>query len=193
MKTLVLDTSTPYLVMGILDQDQCLASSVRRLERQHAEQLLPTLEALLKQTQSALEDIQEIIFSHGPGSFTGIRLALTMVKTLGLTQTIDVYAIPSLYFLALPNHKVVATMDARGHRYYVAMMDGYHMIQAPHILDEATLEAWLIEHPEWKKRSLETAFHEPKTLFEAAYHAKQHFPKVTSLGTLVPMYLKDIQ
>lgn len=193
MKTLVLDTSTPYLVMGILHHDHCLASSVRLLERQHAEQLLPTLQALLEQAQSSLEEIQEIIFSHGPGSFTGIRLALTMVKTLGLTQTIDVYAIPSLYFLALPNQKVIATMDARGHRYYVAILDGYHMIQAPHIVDESSLEARLIEDPEWKKRSIETAFHEPKTLFNAAYHAKQQFPKVTSLGTLVPMYLKDIQ
>ncbi len=54
--------------------------------RKHAAMLLPTLDALLSEASLSSEDVEELYISIGPGSFTGLRVGVTVARTWGQTR-----------------------------------------------------------------------------------------------------------
>lgn len=67
----------------------------------HAGDLLPALDALLREHGVAPTDLQQVYVSAGPGSFTGLRVGITVVRTLG-------QMIPALRIVAVPTARAVA-------------------------------------------------------------------------------------
>ena len=193
MMTLVLDTSTDFLLMAIMDDSHLLSFHFEKLERQHAEQLLPTLENLLHQAKASITDITSILVSHGPGSFTGVRLAITFVKTLALTQPLTVYAIPSLAFLAKPNQSIFATMDARANRHYVAAFQGFHYVLNPTIMTQEEQQEWLKSHPSFLHQQLDSPKIKISDVLASVIQWKSHQKPLKDVHVLTPLYLKDLQ
>lgn len=83
MVVLAIDTSTPYLVLGLPQAEWTV-----RLERRHAEALWELLDQFLQRSQTVREDLQGIAVGEGPGSYTGIRVGvaagLGLARGLGL-------------------------------------------------------------------------------------------------------------
>jgi tRNA threonylcarbamoyl adenosine modification protein YeaZ len=193
MMTLVLDTSTEMMLMAIVNDSTIQSFRFEHLERQHAEQLLPTLATLLQQSACSITDIDSIIVSNGPGSFTGVRLAITFVKTLALTQSLDVYALPSLASLAKPNQCVLATLDARANRHYVAAYDGFEIVLQPTIMTQAEQETWLLSHPLFQRRQLGDPTLDGIGLISSLIQWKKLLQPLSDIHVLTPSYLKDLQ
>lgn len=95
--------------------------------RQHSQLLLPMVDELLQQSAMALTDIDAIAFSAGPGSFTGLRLALGVAQGLAFGADIPLIAVSSLAALAqaaiearqLETAQMVCAVDARMGEYYL--------------------------------------------------------------------------
>jgi tRNA threonylcarbamoyladenosine biosynthesis protein TsaB len=98
---LIIDSSTPILFLGLLKDGQPIDSLVETLERQQSEWMIPRVISFLQRHQLKLSDLQAVVVGDGPGSFTGVRLSLTLVKTLGLLKPISIYPISSLHLFAL--------------------------------------------------------------------------------------------
>ena len=62
----------------------------------HAAELLPTIRRLCADQNWRPDDIEELYISVGPGSFTGIRIAATLAKTLAFAQNTRIVAVPSI-------------------------------------------------------------------------------------------------
>lgn len=84
------------------------------------------IETLLNLLGMKVEDIDKFVISKGPGSFTGLRIGMTIAKTLAQATGKDLIAISTL--LALANNSSSARLkvpmiDARGNRVYAAVYD----------------------------------------------------------------------
>lgn len=61
---------------------------------------MPLIEWLLQQAQLKPKDLDEIIVTEGPGSYTGLRIGVTTAKTLAYTLNIRLYGVSSLKAIA---------------------------------------------------------------------------------------------
>ncbi|WP_046181244.1 tRNA (adenosine(37)-N6)-threonylcarbamoyltransferase complex dimerization subunit type 1 TsaB [Domibacillus tundrae] len=100
MKTLAIDTSTYTLSIGLADGDVILAEQVTNVKKNHSVRVMPAIQSLMNDVEIKPEDLEKIIVANGPGSYTGVRIGVTIAKTLAWTLNIPIAAVSSLASLA---------------------------------------------------------------------------------------------
>ncbi|WP_287408806.1 tRNA (adenosine(37)-N6)-threonylcarbamoyltransferase complex dimerization subunit type 1 TsaB [Oceanithermus sp.] len=129
MNVLAVDTATPYLVLGTLDAERTL-----RRGRRHAETLIPDLEAFLAGVGLEPGRLELIVVGEGPGSYTGIRVAVATAMGLARGLGVPVVGASSLAAAAARAHgRVRAAFEARNRQVYTALyrVDGLPAEQDP--------------------------------------------------------------
>ncbi len=120
---LLIDTSDQFLSVGIvLDEKIIYQNSYQAWQRQ-SELLIPEIIKALKSTKLELKDIKEIYLGKGPGSYTGVRIAMTVAKTLGTVTDIKIKAISSLAILGKADESFISVINARSKRSYVGVYE----------------------------------------------------------------------
>lgn len=79
---LAIDTSTPECKMFLVRDGSVFADKNWLAERRLALELLEQLETFLAKNESTFEDIKGLVIFRGPGSFTGLRIGITVFNTL---------------------------------------------------------------------------------------------------------------
>lgn len=93
--------------------------------REHTRLLLPMVDAVLGEANVALNQLDAIAYGHGPGSFTGLRIAAGVAQGLAYGADLPLMGISTLEALALAAHRkwharhIVAALDARMDEIYV--------------------------------------------------------------------------
>ena len=100
MKVLGIDTSTPCGSVGLVDDDWILSDYLLNTPVTHSERLLGAIELVLRESQCPMRDLAGWAISLGPGSFTGLRIGVSVVKGLAFAAEKPVAAIPTLDILA---------------------------------------------------------------------------------------------
>ena len=83
MKLYINTTDAKKLIIG-LDDERFTTDTVQR----HSQKLLPFIEEKLKQNGKTIDDISEIKVETGPGSFTGLRVGLSVANAIGWSKDI---------------------------------------------------------------------------------------------------------
>ena len=126
--TLAFDASTAACTAALFDESgACIARADERIERGHAERLVPMIDELL-----AGRHPQRILVGVGPGSFTGIRVAIAAAHGLAIGWDAELSGISSLALLAAA---------AGGDGEVAAAIDGGHGELFVQCFDAVTLEA----------------------------------------------------
>ncbi len=124
MLTLGIDTSTKTGSIGLL-QDEIVSEITLNIEKTHSERLMPALDELLSKSGFSIKDIDLISYSEGPGSFTGLRIALAAVKGIAFSTGCKIAAVSSLEALAMnaviSQIDVCPMIDARKDEIYTAV------------------------------------------------------------------------
>lgn len=123
MKTLLIDTSDQVLSLAVTDTI-ILGEININIKRTHSETLMPYISELLKMTNVKKSELQQIVVSNGPGSYTGVRIGVTVAKTLAVALNIPIYTVSSLFVMATSFRGVVApVIDARRGNVYGAIYE----------------------------------------------------------------------
>ncbi len=121
---LAIDATNKSASVAIYEQ-RLLANFTINNGYTHSESLLPLIDSALNSVGKNIKDIDRIITSNGPGSFTGIRIALSTVKALAHANACELYTVSSLESLAYHgknfNGCVCPILDARRQSVYTAL------------------------------------------------------------------------
>ena len=159
MKLLAIDTSTSTLSVSVANEKQILGETNKYLKHQHSSQLVPTINNLLSDLSLTTHDLTAVGVAVGPGSYTGIRIGVTVAKTLAWAEQIPLYSVSSLLVLAMNAYDfpglIVPLIDARRERVYTAIFNKKEA-NLEEILTERvlTLTDLLIEVKKFKKPAL---------------------------------------
>lgn len=126
MKILAFDSSNVPLTVGIIENNKILTEQTINIKRNHSIQLMPAIDEALKQANLTIEAIDRIAVASGPGSYTGLRIAVTVAKSLAWAQDIELVGISSLKVLAAnsypkDNTHIVPIFDARRKNIYTGL------------------------------------------------------------------------
>jgi tRNA threonylcarbamoyladenosine biosynthesis protein TsaB len=124
-RLLAFDTSTEHLSVAVLHGERLLAHNGVG-GAQASTTLLPLIQQLLGEAGLALADLDAIVFGRGPGSFTGLRTACSVVQGLAFGADVPVLAVDTLLAVAedargrAGTQRVAAVLDARMDEVYSA-------------------------------------------------------------------------
>lgn len=127
MKILGVESSATSASAAIVENGKVIACEASNTGLTHSQTLLPMVESTLKKAGATLSDIDFLAVSNGPGSFTGIRIGVSLVKGMADPLNKKCVAISTLEAIAKPleNTGVIAAsvMDARCNQVYCALFD----------------------------------------------------------------------
>lgn len=125
MIILFIDTSTNTLTVALIKEGIVLEESTVS-SSEHSKQTLPEIEKLFKNNNIDPKSVNKIMVTNGPGSFTGIRIGVTIAKTYAWACNINIIPISTLkaYALSLSNYDYYVPMiDARRGYVYAGIYD----------------------------------------------------------------------
>ncbi len=123
MITLCMDTSQSFLVLALFRDGTKLGSCQEPCWKRQSEELFPKLMKLMEENGLEPEDIGEVVITEGPGSYTGVRIAMTCAKVFCAMKDVPLYTLGSLQLAAGTLPRASVLMDARGHRAYYAVYE----------------------------------------------------------------------
>lgn len=127
MKILAIDTSTTHSSCAVMDDNNIVGDFSINQSMSHNEILLVMVDEMLKKLNVDIEDIDLFVAVTGPGSFTGIRIGVTVVKALAMALNKPIVAVNTLEALSFgvfSDKKKIPLIDARGERVYYGVYEG---------------------------------------------------------------------
>ena len=100
MPVLAIDTSNKTLSVAIVKDEGTIVEQTIPDTLQHSVKLMPAIQEVLQESQVSMQELTGVIVAKGPGSYTGLRIGVTVAKTLAKTLRIPLKAVSSLQAIA---------------------------------------------------------------------------------------------
>ena len=130
MKVLAIDTSNFTLGVALINGTQVIGEYTTNLKKNHSVRVMPAIESLLKDCDTSPKELTKIVVAQGPGSYTGVRIGVTIAKTLAWTLNVPLSAVSSLEVLAANGRYfdglVSPLFDARRGQVYTGLYEFDH-------------------------------------------------------------------
>ena len=193
MVTILLDSSNTNLSVGIARDNLLLECISYEAWQQQSEFMIPELNKLLEKYHVLKEEIEEVIVAKGPGSYTGVRIAITIAKTIATVLDAKLYAVSSLRVQKDCKNPSICLINARSGRSYIGVYEGKNTLLADQIMKNDDVMKYIAEHPNYsvcgnvKYLGIEGV--ETNTIKEML-DLKNALESINPLG-LKPVYMKD--
>lgn len=125
MRILFIDTSSSDVSIAIISDKKILTSINKTIPNAHSIYTISFIDKAIKEANLTPNDIDKILVVTGPGSFTGVRIGVTIAKTYAYLRKIEVIAVSSLKMLAISceHDYCLALINARNNNYYLGLYD----------------------------------------------------------------------
>lgn len=195
MTSLIMDTSNQYLLVALYEDGKCLETIQELGSKKQSENAIPYLEKLLQKYHKELMQIDEMIITRGPGSYTGERVAMTIAKTLSVISNVKIKAISSLASYAGKN-KCVSVIDARSHKVFVCAYENGKPLSDELLIDIDDFNSFMLSYPDFQVVGQCEVVNYPMCDVDLAEHLFQLAKTekaIENVDCLVPTYIKDVE
>src|SRR3954470_2873906 len=146
MTILAIDTSNYTLGVALLEENQVIGEYITNLKKNHSVRIMPAIQTLMKDCDRVPADLTKIVVAKGPGSYTGVRIGVTIAKTLAWTLNIPLVGVSSLEILAAGTGRyfdgcLSPLFDARRGQVYTALYQYRHGELTAVVQDQLTMLA----------------------------------------------------
>ena len=162
MLIFAITTTTKLAGLSLYENDKLLGEMHVEMAKTHSTTILEQIDSLLKWTGRRLDEIENVIVSIGPGSFTGVRIAISVVKGLFFGRNVNFYEVNELDALGfqgyynlktnlenIENVKIYSLIDSRKEKIYCAaykilaenrleLVKNYEVTKLDNVIEEIT-------------------------------------------------------
>ena len=194
MNTLLLDSSNIDLCVGIAIDNELKYSCSYPCWQRQSEMMIPELEKGLKVLNLSLKDFDEVVCGIGPGSYTGVRIALTIAKTICTLLPIKLKVISSLRMMGDRESKYISLINARSSRSYIGVYDKENVVLNDTIMTNDEVKEYVENNPDFEVVGdcsyIEISAKNPNIL-NGLLSLKDIIDPVEDVLSVKPIYLKD--
>ncbi|MED4017610.1 tRNA (adenosine(37)-N6)-threonylcarbamoyltransferase complex dimerization subunit type 1 TsaB [Sutcliffiella cohnii] len=127
MNVLAIDTSTYVLSVALIKDGLVIGEHMTNTKINHSLRAMPAIEKVMEECQMKPKDLHRIVVAHGPGSYTGVRIGVTIAKTLAWSLNIPLVGVSSLKLMAANGRYfsglICPLMDARRGQVYTGLYE----------------------------------------------------------------------
>ena len=149
MFSILLDSSNTSLTVGLAKDDVLLDSISYEAWQTQSEHMIPELDKLLNKYEVERNQISDVVVAIGPGSYTGVRIAITIAKTIAAVLPVKVYAISSLRCQKDGKNPSICVINARSGRSYFGVYEDEKVLVEDMILTNDKVQEYINEHPDY--------------------------------------------
>ena len=193
MYTILLDSSNTNLSVGLAHDNLLLDSVSYEAWQRQSEYMIPELNKLLEKYEVNRDEIEAVMVAKGPGSYTGVRIAITIAKTIAVSLGCKLYPVSSLRAQKGGKNPSICLINARSGRSYIGVYEDQKVLLDDQIMKNDEILLYIAEHPSYsvcgdvKYLGLEPK--ETNNIFEM-FSLKDCLEDVNPLS-LKPVYMKD--
>ena len=149
MFSILLDSSNTSLTVGLAKDDVLLESISYEAWQTQSEHMIPELDKLLDKYNVERNQISDVVVAIGPGSYTGVRIAITIAKTIAAVLPVKVYAISSLRCQKDGKNPSICVINARSGRSYFGVYEDDKVLMEDQILTNDKVQEYIAEHKDF--------------------------------------------
>ncbi|OAS84689.1 MULTISPECIES: tRNA (adenosine(37)-N6)-threonylcarbamoyltransferase complex dimerization subunit type 1 TsaB [Metabacillus] len=125
MKVLAIDTTNYVLGIALVDEGNVIGEYITNLKKNHSVRAMPAIDRLLSDCDVTPQQLDKIVVATGPGSYTGVRIGVSIAKTMAWSLKIPIVGVSSLEVLAANgryfNGFISPIFDARRGQVYTGL------------------------------------------------------------------------
>ncbi len=149
MITILLDSSNTNLSVGIARDNLLLEYISYEAWQRQSEYMIPELDKLLSKYNVSRDEIKEVMVAKGPGSYTGVRIAITIAKTIATALDAKLYAVSSLRVQKACKNPSICLINARSGRSYIGVYEDEKILLEDQIMKNDEVLNYIKDHPNY--------------------------------------------
>ena len=188
-----MDSAYKQLVLGLYKDKELLAGISLEAFKKQSETIFVELNRLLKETNLDYKDIDRVIITKGPGSYTGIRIAMTIAKVLCSQMHKELYTISTMQLYAGIEKQANVILDARSQRAYVAHVEDGQIQGNIQVLTLDEVKKFIETNPGILLGYADLMGQDVQKVdfLKNFIELEPYYEKVENIHALVPDYLKE--
>ena len=149
MFEVLLDSSSKYLSVGLAKDGNVIDKIFYEAWQRQSEMMTNELQTILERNNVKNSEIDAVVIGIGPGSYTGVRIAVTIGKTLAYALHTKVYSVSSLSLLRDSNKPTICVFNARSGRSYVGVYEQDKCLLKDCVMTNEDLVNYISEHKDY--------------------------------------------
>ncbi len=143
MRSLAIDSSSDLLSVALAEDNKIVVSESVLMQRGQGEALIPLIRKLCESVSWDVASLNQVIVAVGPGSFTGVRIALAAARGIGLSLNIPVYGLTNFSTL-IPtdvSYPICVALDTKRGDFYTQIFETATQTTEPCVLSMGDVQS----------------------------------------------------
>lgn len=150
MYQLLIDSSNVFLSVGLAKDGEVVDRIYYEAWQRQSEMMVTEIDNILKRNNIDKKDLDAVVVGIGPGSYTGVRIGVTIAKTIAYALHIKMYRKSSLSLLKCSDFPTICVFNARSGRSYFGVYEGKKVLIKDTVKTNEEVLAYINEHKDYK-------------------------------------------